>query len=716
MNAAKRQRAAVFAALAMARAARKPEPVQPELYERLPWGRLAPRFVLALLMALVLGLPRVTAALMRLGMVGPGTRPSPPTLDLDWQPGLDKLSSALTINGVTVEPTFRYEASGASLDGWTAAAGSDLSLVGVGVNPAPGSGSPLIGGEAVDFPGPGANTYQATTDSLGDITTEDFVFELIWQHSTGDHVCGKRNGATGAMWGVFASTDTFSFVFGDGTSFPVISLSGLVPGAWYHGIVAGKRGGSMKGWINTAITGTNSIATIATTTNTGKFEIGSIGRNSTYFLDGSFAYCSLWMRDSWLDTHEQATLAAQRFQAATGAKARVARGSAYATTCSRTTAAYLDKIESDGRRRGYLVGPNWPRIVDREDKNGARVVGFLSEAQATNYCTNSDMTTAVGTWTDRAGATTAASSETDPLGRTCYSLTEDGSTAIFGAYDGISFANATPYVLSVFLKAQGSGRWAGIWYGADATIGSTFDLVNGVLGTTGAGATAYIEDWGDGWCRCSIAWTQSGNASSYFNIAAHTATGDVLATTHVGRSGIVQLMSAPQVEASVKYASSYIPTAGSAATRTKDVLTYSPAGNCDTSAGKKGSIAFSFLAEDYNGQGAFCLLEVGNNQVSERFIVVAGTNDDSVSLYSSSGGGAATAADSTDVVDGAVHDFVASWKADESISLDVDGTTTAGAGTPSIPPTVDRINIGVLSYVGSIYQPRGVIGRTTIRG
>ena len=42
---ARRQRAAAFAALALARAARQPEATPQPTYERHPWGALQPRFV-----------------------------------------------------------------------------------------------------------------------------------------------------------------------------------------------------------------------------------------------------------------------------------------------------------------------------------------------------------------------------------------------------------------------------------------------------------------------------------------------------------------------------------------------------------------------------------------------------------------------------------------------------------------------------------------------
>jgi hypothetical protein len=88
----------------------------------------------------------------------------------------------------------------------------------------------------------------------------------------------------------------------------------------------------------------------------------------------------------------------------------------------------------------------------------------------------------------------------------------------------VATLTAVDHVLRVWAKA-GDKDWV---YLSDDTIASCtayFDLANGLVGTVGAAATATIEQWPDGWYRCSI--TFSGTAAAHtFKIQSANADGD----------------------------------------------------------------------------------------------------------------------------------------------------------------------------------------------
>jgi len=101
------------------------------------------------------------------------------------------------------------------------------------------------------------------------------------------------------------------------------------------------------------------------------------------------------------------------------------------------------------------------------------------------------------------------------------SLVADSTNGVHGIYQSITLTAAT-WCFSIFAK-KGNQDWIAL---ADATVANTlsyFNISTGVLGTVGSAADAYIEDWGNGWCRCCIVFT--GTAASH-NIQIYTAEAD----------------------------------------------------------------------------------------------------------------------------------------------------------------------------------------------
>lgn len=128
--------------------------------------------------------------------------------------------------------------------------------------------------------------------------------------------------------------------------------------------------------------------------------------------------------------------------------------------------------------------------------------------------------------------------------------------------------NGATYTQSVFLKASGF-TWA-IVDNVSGSAGAWFNLANGTIGTVVSGSIAKIENYGNGWYRCSVT-SNAFSTSGYGDYRLANADNDLTATAN-GTNGI--LAWGFQFEAS-SYPTSYIPTTSSSATRVADYVSRS---------------------------------------------------------------------------------------------------------------------------------------------
>jgi hypothetical protein len=217
------------------------------------------------------------------------------------------------------------------------------------------------------------------------------------------------------------------------------------------------------------------------------------------------------------------------------------------------------------------VGPvaNVPRL-DYLNSNCPRL---LLEPQRTNFVTYSEQFNNTNSWTrsrtSAFGSGSVVNAVTSPDGYTNaeYIQQATGETDGGGIYTGIAYTSGTTYTLSVFAK-QGENRYARIGFGigsGGAGIFCGFDLQDGIAGTPDTGITAKIENYGNGWYRCSI--TATAQTTGVRNTFVYQSSNlNTFVTTPL--QGIY--VYGAQLEASATYATSYIPTLGSASTRGSD--------------------------------------------------------------------------------------------------------------------------------------------------
>ena len=200
--------------------------------------------------------------------------------------------------------------------------------------------------------------------------------------------------------------------------------------------------------------------------------------------------------------------------------------------------------------------------------------GLLVEPASTNLCLQSeDINTTWGT----VNATPTQDTEETPDGDTSnkyIKLVDDsgGGTGNVFVAQTITVSGGTKYTASVFLKRDGL-NWAKLQAAGAGSVGDAnpnkfFDLDNGVLGTGSAGIQdATIEEYPNGWYRCSITWTQ-GAADTSFDFNIYVANDDVDANVDLDGTSSIFVWGA-QVETG-PIATSYIPATTASVTRNKD--------------------------------------------------------------------------------------------------------------------------------------------------
>ena len=221
-----------------------------------------------------------------------------------------------------------------------------------------------------------------------------------------------------------------------------------------------------------------------------------------------------------------------------------------------TRASTATRVNSAGLIESVATG------VPRIDYTGGGCGSLLLEPQRTNQFLNSQNAENLSI---KSGASVVSNTTTSPDGTiNADSIIESSASGLH--YCGGSGFAASQNSFSIFLKAN-TRNWAYVTtYDGAADRGAYFDLSNGVIGTIDSGVTAKIENYGDGWYRCSVTST----TVSVYSATVQLAIGN-LQRVYLGNGTSGIYVWGFQLEPSAAYPTSYIPTTTTAVTRVSDI-------------------------------------------------------------------------------------------------------------------------------------------------
>ena len=173
--------------------------------------------------------------------------------------------------------------------------------------------------------------------------------------------------------------------------------------------------------------------------------------------------------------------------------------------------------------------------------------------------------------------------------------------------------NSNSYTFSVFVKSL-SGNRKLVMNSSDVNSFAVFDIENGVIESEQNIDASSIEDYGNGWYRCSV--TKDNNTSENFDIRLNNGS----TNTYIGDGTSGVYIWGAQLEQQ-SYATSYIPTSGAIATRLADKVT--GAGDATTFNSTEGVLYF---------EGSALVNDLTNRIIS----ITDGASVNGASLYYSS--------------------------------------------------------------------------------
>jgi hypothetical protein len=254
----------------------------------------------------------------------------------------------------------------------------------------------------------------------------------------------------------------------------------------------------------------------------------------------------------------------------------------------------------------------------------------------------------------------------------------------------VTLADDTNYAFSCFAKADGYNflRLAPTTK-AGTTSSTFFNLSTGAVGTVGGGHTASIENYGNGWYRCTIVYNSGSGASSTTQRVAVSQSDNQTSFAGNGTDGI--LLYGAQIEEG-SYPTSYIPTLGTSVTRVEDNTSKT---SITSLIGQTEGTIFVEMDTQNISEGVR-IIEIGDGTVDNR--IVLRLNASTVNILVTSSGVSQVGISSGVLTNGNYK--IALGYAANNFALFINGTLRNSSASGSVP-SCPNLYLGYTPYTGS---------------
>jgi hypothetical protein len=349
---------------------------------------------------------------------------------------------------------------------------------------------------------------------------------------------------------------------------------------------------------------------------------------------------------------------------------------------------------NDGTLKDYLKTETRLNIPRLDYTNGS-CPSILVEPQRTNLALRSEEFDNVN-WIP-ASATITANSAISPSGNlNADTFTANGTNNLHL----IGCNNLTPIgvtTISIFAKKNTNNfiqiLGSSVTFGAN--VWANFDLNNGVLGSVGSSTTAKIENYGNGWYRCSITGTSTLAVSPAFNISLITSATSARAESNSLSTSVYLWGSQMELGAN---ATSYIPTTSASVTRNADVI--SKTGISSLIGQTEGTIFvdFNLTKTPSDANGRLLQLWATNDTTNAIIPILNQSNQLQISMFKNSSGNAVITASSSTLL-GFGRNKIAVAYTSTTLSVYKNGTLLAtGNPTTVFPSSLNSLNLGCSSF------------------
>ena len=308
---------------------------------------------------------------------------------------------------------------------------------------------------------------------------------------------------------------------------------------------------------------------------------------------------------------------------------------------------------------------NMPRVSYLNNSNGSLIL----EPQRTNLIEYSNFSSG---WSLLSGGSIAHNQTVSPDGTQNASVLSGNGADDNAIYDALNLS-VQSYTLSVFAKQKGVSILSLKGFTSGALGLSKFNLSNGTIETASSNqfSDEKIENYGNGWYRCSVKVTPTSSGSKFFGFKGEDSD-----------SGELFSLYGAQLEVG-SHPTSLIKTSGSSVTRNADACSLTNV--ADRIGQTEGTIYGEFDFKDHS-TGTRRLLCLTDGSSSNRITTYI-NGLDKLSVYIVNGGAAQADIQATVLTEGTIKYALA--YANNSIKLYLNGTQVGTDTSATIPATSD---------------------------